>query len=94
MPNVEAEFDNVSEETEQRIRSAVDLFKTKWDAENWNIAVRGVVESPNFKASIASPDGESVRLLVPNTLDAGKHIFDQLETEHEKWQARTTPPSA
>ena len=92
MPSDETEFDNVTEETERRIRAAVDDFKTKWNAENWKVAVNGVIETPHFKVSITAPDEETVRLLVPNTLNAGKCIFDRLETEHEKWQDRTTPP--
>jgi hypothetical protein len=95
MPANETEFDNVTEEIEQRIRSAVDDFKRKCNTENWKVEVHGLVEAPNFKVSITASDDREVRLLVANTLDAGKHIFDALETEHEKWQVRTTPlPSA
>ena len=91
MPANETQFDNVVEVTEQRIRGAVDDFRRKWNTESWKVKVYGVVGTPHFKVSITAPDDQDVRLLVANTPDAGKHIFDALETEHEKWHFRTAP---
>lgn len=90
------ELDNVHEESEERIREAVKEFQDKWGDVGFSIKVYGQRDAPNFKVWITAPPPEMTQtgpFLVPNTLDAASKIFDLLESAHEEWQIRTTPPA-
>jgi hypothetical protein len=90
------EFDNVHEESEQKIREAVKEFHDKWHDEGFHIKVYGQRDAANFKVWITDPPPETTQsgpFLIPNTLDAASKIFDLLESVHDEWQLRTTPPA-
>jgi hypothetical protein len=90
MDRDDLEFNNVPEESQQKIREAVGSLQDKRKSEGWNVKVDGT-KPDNFKIWVTAPDGVPCGPFLIRH-EAVSEIVTLLESSHKQWQIRATPP--